>query len=189
MSQDDPALVQAARRGDRRAFEALVQRHQERVFAQVWSILGNAEDARDAVQEAFLEGVRSLHRLEDPARFGAWVAGIARHVAFSLRDRRNRWSPLDADTAHPAEPGEGPLMHLIHTEEERARTDTARRVLSALAPELSEVLRLRYEQDLSYEEIAARLSVTRDTVRGRLSRAHRKVQEAMARERAKEIRS
>ncbi len=189
MSQDDSALVRAARCGDRRAFEALVERHQERVFAQVWSILGNAEDARDAVQEAFLEGVRSLHRLEDPARFGAWVAGIARHVAFALRERRDRYAPLDADDPGPAAETEGPLANLIRQEDARTQHDTARRALTALPGDLREVLRLRYEQDLSYEEIAARLGLTRDTVRGRLFRAHRKVQEALGGGRAKELRS
>lgn len=72
-------------------------------------------------------------------------------------------------------------MQLIQIEEEQGLRDTARRALDALPADLQEVLALRYEHDLSYDQIASRLSTSRDTVRGRLYRAHRKVQEEIAR--------
>lgn len=181
MIDDDPCLVRAAQAGDLRAFETLVARHQGRVFAAAWSILGHAEDARDAVQEAFLEGFRSLSRLEDPAAFGAWVTGIARHVSLAIRNRRGARRPLSGGGPAAADRGDGPLMQMIRQEEDTAMREAARRVLDALPAELKDVLRLRYENDLSYDEIAAARGLTRDTVRGRLYRAHRKVQEEIAR--------
>ncbi len=177
---DDAAEVKLARGGDRGAFETLVARHQDRVFATAYGVLHHAEDARDAVQEAFLAGFRTLAGLEDPSRFGAWVAGIARNLALTLRTRRERQRPLES-TEPPVSEGDGPLMQLIHAEEEQGLRETARRALEALPADLREVLTLRYESDLSYDEIASRLSVPRDTVRGRLYRAHRKVQEEIAR--------
>ncbi len=177
---DDAALVEAARGGGRAAFETLVARHQERVFMTAWGVLRHAEDARDAAQEAFLEGFRTLVRLEDPSRFGAWVSGIARHLALTARARRERQRPLEG-AEPPVDQGDGPLMQLIQIEEEQGLRDTARRALDALPADLQEVLALRYEHDLSYDQIASRLSTSRDTVRGRLYRAHRKVQEEIAR--------
>lgn len=69
-------------------------------------------DARDGAQEALLEGFRALARLEDPSRFGAWVAGIARNLALTARERRARQRPLDG-AEPPVLEGEGPLMQII----------------------------------------------------------------------------
>ncbi|HTU85690.1 MAG TPA: bifunctional nuclease domain-containing protein [Solirubrobacteraceae bacterium] len=81
---DDDALVAAARRGDKSAFAALVQRHYPVLLTSCRRMLGDPERTRDAAQEAVLRAMLGLDRLADPSRFGAWLVGIGLNVCRSL---------------------------------------------------------------------------------------------------------
>src|SRR5436305_9863227 len=91
----DELLVAAARRGDRDAFGRLVDRHRPRTHALTRRLLGDAAEAEDVVQEAVLRAYLALRDLRDPARFGAWLCGIALNLGrMRLRGAR-RLEPLD----------------------------------------------------------------------------------------------
>src|SRR5262245_5089129 len=85
----DPALVERLRRGDGSAFENLLRRHTGRLLAVARRLLGNEEDARDVVQDAFLSAFRSIDRFDGQAALGTWLHRIAVNAALTkLRSRR-----------------------------------------------------------------------------------------------------
>ncbi len=85
---DERALVRAAQRGDRTAFDALVRRHQRRAYAVARAIVLSHEDAEDAVQDAFLHAYKALGRFLPDQPFGAWLHRIVSNAALDLTRRR-----------------------------------------------------------------------------------------------------
>src|SRR6185436_16938211 len=91
----DAELVQAARRGDKRAFVEIVARHQAMVCGIALGILGDFAASEDAAQEAFLTAWRKLHELRQPERLRAWLSQIARNAALGHLRRRRGEDPLE----------------------------------------------------------------------------------------------
>jgi RNA polymerase sigma-70 factor (ECF subfamily) len=90
-------LVTAAVDGDSTAFDALVREFERRAVAVASRLLGNLEDGVDVSQEAFIRAHRSLHTLEQPARFGAWLMRIVSNLALNYRRSRKRSAALSLD--------------------------------------------------------------------------------------------
>ena len=72
----DGDTVRRVRTGEREAFADLVERYRDLVYALAWRHLGNAEDARDAAQEAFIQAYLCLDQLREPDRFGPWLRQV-----------------------------------------------------------------------------------------------------------------
>jgi len=85
---EDRDLIAKARRGDVEAYNLLVSRWEKRVFNYLLRLVSNREDALDVSQETFLKAYQNLRKLDDPARFSAWLFRIAHNEAFSLLRRR-----------------------------------------------------------------------------------------------------
>jgi RNA polymerase sigma-70 factor, ECF subfamily len=81
-------LVDRVLAGDRRAFEPLVRRHERRVFRVTLAILGNVEDAEEAMQDAFIKAFRHLDQFRKDARFTTWLTRIAVNAAIEKRKSR-----------------------------------------------------------------------------------------------------
>jgi RNA polymerase sigma-70 factor, ECF subfamily len=176
-------LVQAAQRGDRAAFEALVQARLDEVYRTAMAILGNPADASDATQDAFVSAWRSITSLQNPSRFDAWLGRITINACrMSLRRRaRIREIPIaDVDAALPLmTPSDlDPAMAVI----EAATFD---RAFERLSIDDRALLVLRYRDELGIDEIAARLGVPGGTVKSRLHRARGALERNLAREEAR----
>lgn len=175
----DHARVRAALGGDERAFEELVQRHQQRVFRLARNLVGSDDDARDLAQEAFLRVFRSLSSFDFQHPFGTWLARIATNLAIDhLRRRR----PLGTGWEEEREEGEtaSPLEQVESREpapERRLDADetaaAVRDCLDSLAPHFSSVLVLRELEGLPCNEIAPLVGATHVTVRWRLHRGRK----------------
>lgn len=171
--QSDSTLVDAARAGDRAAFGLLLERHRPLALALCTRMLHDPLSAEDAVQEAALQALLGLASLRAPARFGAWLAGIALNVARRHLQRRTRdsWS-IEALTGgrllpEPVEWRPGP-------EEYAEAAELARRVRAALAglPRGQRAaVQLHYLAGLRQAEIAAALGIRPGAVKGRLHAA------------------
>ncbi len=94
-SEDDPMLVERAVCGDRGAFESLVRRHERRVFRVSLAVLGNAEDAEEAMQDAFVKAYRHLAQFRGESKFTTWLTRIAINEAVQKRQRRRDFVSLD----------------------------------------------------------------------------------------------
>src|SRR5437879_7178909 len=126
----DAELVRRVRSGDTGAYAALVARYRDRLGRYAVHMLGNREDAEEALQDAFVRGYRSLARCDDPERFGSWLYGVLVNRCRTTGSRAARSGRLFVrdDAALTRAP-------LPRPAERAARADTVRRALARLAPE------------------------------------------------------
>ena len=164
----DLELVQRARHGDLDAFHDLVDRHAGYLCGLAASLVGNAADAEDAVQETLAGAFRGLRGFREQAAVKTWLTGIlVRQAAMHFRRGRFRgWRRLDA----APEPTVAPAAHKADVGMD------VRAAILALRPEHREVIVLREMQGFSYEEIAQALGVPPGTVESRLFRARKELQ-------------
>lgn len=161
-------LILRCQRGDRSAFEPLVQRHMRTAagFALAWT--GNHEDALDLSQEAFARAFRAIGRFDPSRPFYPWLHTILRNLCLNYLGRayRKREVPL-IDTYEYRAQTPLPDVALERSEVRRQVWQAIRK----LPPKDREILILREFQDLTYAEIAAVLGVPRGTVMSRLHTA------------------
>ncbi len=161
-SAADALLVARIRSGDDDAFESLVERYQMQLYCYLRGFVGDAEQARDLVQETFLRAYQALGRLEDPGRLRSWLYRIAHNQACSALRRRRllNWLPLafGQRTSTPS-----PDRNAV----EAARVEAA---LAQIPIEHRAPLLLHLVAGFSYAEIAAMLQTTEGAVRMRISR-------------------
>lgn len=162
--------IEAARRGDRNAFSKLVQAYQIPVYNLAYRMLGNAQEAEDAAQEAFLRAYKRLGTYQPDRKFSNWILSIASHHCIDqLRRRRFVWLSVEDNPAVAwlASDDEQPDAAALRSE----RAEEVRSMLQHLAPEYRAPLILRYWHDLSYKEIAEVLELSEPAVKTRLHRA------------------
>lgn len=173
-SPSDAELVAATQGGDRQAFGTLVERHQERLFNTLLRVLGSADDAREVLQDAFVQAYSKLDTFRGSAQFYTWMYRVALNLACSHRRRtKRRRSEVSVD-ALKTSVGQEPLDHEGTAEEQMLRAEQAEQVQAALlklSAEHRQVLVLRELEDYSYESIAEILELPVGTVRSRLFRA------------------
>jgi RNA polymerase sigma-70 factor (ECF subfamily) len=161
-SNADALLVARIRAGDDDAFETLVGQYQAPLFRYLRGFVGDAEHARDLLQETFLRAYRSLSSLEDPSLLRSWLYRIAHNQACSALRRRRliSWLPLL------------PAHHAVAAAPDRCAIEAARieDALGRVPRDQRAPLLLHLVAGFSYAEIAALLSVTEGTVRMRISR-------------------
>jgi RNA polymerase sigma-70 factor (ECF subfamily) len=167
-SPDDRALVERYARGDGRAFDEIMQRYEHRVYAIALRMTGNPEDARDAMQDAFISALRALRSFRGDAQLSTWIHRVAVNASLDVIRRRSRRQSRSLEEAHDhasEEPG---------PDEAAARASRAaevHRALQRISGEHRAVLVLHDLQDLDYAETAAALDIPVGTVKSRLHRA------------------
>lgn len=172
---DDGELVLAARGGDGAAFARLVERYQDRVYNTCLRMCGNAADALDMTQSAFLRALQALPRFEVRSNFYTWLFRIAVNVVLSER-RRQRARPTL--TLHRFEEGEAvdePVdRHVESRPEQRSERSEWRTRIAEALEKLEEEFRvavvLKDIEELDYAEIARILHVPVGTVKSRIHR-------------------
>jgi len=165
---EDRELVEQFARGDSHAFDTIVQRYEQRVYAIALRMTGNIEDARDAMQDVFLSALRALRSFRGDAQLSTWFHRVAVNASLDMLRKRKR---------HVAEPieeaGERPSDD-IGPEDAAARAARAAEVQRALlhvSDDHRAVLVLHDLQDLDYAQTAAALDIPVGTVKSRLHRA------------------
>ncbi|NYZ61904.1 RNA polymerase sigma factor [Luteimonas deserti] len=167
----DEYLASAARAGDRAAWERLVARWHPRLLRHAWRMTGHPEQARDAVQEAWIDILRGLRRLDDAAAFPAWALRIVtrrcqRLVRAAVRERTG----LAAYTDDPL------LAQALDAPGERdAEVANVLAAMERLPPEQRAALSLFHLEHLGVAEIAVALDIPPGTVKTRLMHARRKI--------------
>ncbi|MEX2318049.1 MAG: RNA polymerase sigma factor [Pirellulales bacterium] len=169
----DSDLVRLAKGGQLAAYEELVRRWSARVLAVCHAMVRSTHTAEELAQDALLRGLRGLATLEDPAKFGAWLCGIARRVCLDwLKSGQARQVSLDAMSNGQADAWLA--QDCDSPDEAAARSDDERRLLAEVArlPDpYREVLLLYYYDDVTYHDVAEMLGVSAATVNARLTKA------------------
>ncbi len=185
MPHDVAELVAAAQGGDRAAFDELVRATYAETYTLALRLMGNEEDARDVVQDAYLRAFRGLRRFRGDARFSTWMYRITANCAATHHGRRakHRHEPLDeADRLPDERPKVDPQAQSDATEL-RARLTEA---LGALPAKLRQVVVLRDIYDLPHEAIAAELGISETAAKVRLHRARKKLRDDLFARRTEE---
>ncbi len=177
--EEDLALLADLRAGDPAAFERLVRQHSGRMLAVARRILGNEEDAHEAVQDAFLNAFRGLGGFDASARLGTWLHRIAVNAALmKLRTRQRKQArliddllPKFVEDGHQAEPAVEWRESSESTLQRHETRDLIRRTIEELPENYRIVLVLRDIEGLDTEETARLLGVTEGVVKTRLHRA------------------
>jgi len=171
----DAVIVGRVLRGDVEAFRGLVERYRDRYSRYAFHMLGNREDAEEALQDAFTRAYRSLVRCEDPERFGAWLFRILVNRCRTLGARRGRRSRtfvsdevalLGASQEHPAE--------------QTAWREEIDRALQRLRAEQREAFLLKYVEDLGYDEMSQLTGVGVSALKMRVMRACDRLRELLS---------
>ncbi len=171
-------LVAAAREGDREAFDEVVRVTHADTYTLAYRLVGNEEDARDVVQEAYLRAYRGLKSFRGEARFTTWLYRITANCASTHlgRRRRHQHDELPEDDGvvdeHPgSDPAEVAAAALL-----RDRVSAA---LAGLPPRLRAVVVLRDVYDLPHDAIASELGISVTAAKVRLHRARRRLREEL----------
>ncbi len=158
----DVELTAACQNGSQAAFRELLSRYRKPALALAYHMLGDAEDAEDAAQEAFVRVFQAIPRFRGQAAFSTWLYRIVTNTCLGrLRRRREKISLERVSEPRSADSPSHQVTNALMT----------RQVLSMMPPKLRTVLLLRVEGRLSYREIADALGLPMGTVRSRLSKA------------------
>jgi RNA polymerase sigma-70 factor, ECF subfamily len=179
-SDDDRELVRAAQKGDMMAFEELVARHRDKVYARAYGMMRNEDAALDLSQEAWVKGWQRLRQFQGDSSFSTWITRIVINLCLDQlrKQKRQRTDSLEA----LAEESGGverqmPVVVInpsagLEREELRQRID---RALDQLSYEHRTALILHEFQDLEYKEIAKVMGCSIGTVMSRLFYARRRM--------------
>jgi len=161
----DRAIIQQVLAGDVEAFSRLVDRHYDRCARIAMRILGNREDAEEAIQDAFLRAFRALASYEDRERFSAWLSRILINQCRTIRARVQRrdevFSHLELSDAE----------WFAEAESVESAWPDLERALAQLPADQREAVVLRYADDLTYEEMARITGAGESALKMRVQRA------------------
>lgn len=169
----DRVLVERVQAGDRRSFDLLVMRYQQRIAALAWRYTRDQQDVADITQEALIRAYRALKDFRGDSEFYTWLYRITVNVAknhLAAQGRRPVLTDLDDPSVvwpDQAQISAGPAAE--HDGVELARV--VRRAYDELPDDLREALRLREFESMSYEQIADTMKTPVGTVRSRIFRA------------------
>lgn len=187
-SPDERQLVRRAQKGDKEAFEALVRRHQHRVFAVARGILKRQEDVEDIAQQVFVKAYFSLKRFDQRAAFSTWLYKITVNECWDLlRKRKARPLVYEADFSEEQSKQFSATEQKADSGPDTSERMAMRQRLDGMLAQLDErdraMLILKEVEGFSVEEIADSLGLNANTVKVRLFRARRRIVEYARRER------
>ena len=174
---DESDLIGRAQRGDTHAYEELVYAHQGIAFRTAYVIAGNAADAEDAAQDAFVKAWRALGRFREGAPFRPWLLQIVANEARNRRRSAGRRAhlALRAATEQPSgDAAPSPEASLLSAE----RRDALLAAVNELPEDQRTVIALRFFAGLSEHEVAEALSLPEGTVKSRSARALNRLRES-----------
>jgi RNA polymerase sigma-70 factor (ECF subfamily) len=179
-SADDKTLVRASQRGDMAAFEELVARHRDRIYARAYSMMRNEEEAVDLSQEAWVKGWQRLRQFQGDSSFGTWMTRVVINLCLDQLRKQKRQRTESIEAMSEESGGVERQMPVVTVNptaglergELRQRIDRALRLLSY---EHRTVLVLHEFEDMEYKEIARTMACSIGTVMSRLFYARRKL--------------
>jgi len=176
--ENEAEVVVRAQAGDVDAFERLVVDHQAFVYNLAFRVLGNAQEAEDAAQEALVRAWLSLPKFRSDSRFSTWLYRIVTNVCYNRIPRLRRELTILGEDELLEQPDihSGLPLENLETDEIRVRLH---RQIDELPESYRLLITLRYQQELAYEEIASITGLPLGTVKTGLFRAKRQLRSAL----------
>jgi len=185
MSKRDNSRVTRALSGSQEAYQRLLEEYQRPVFSIIVRMVRDAGLAEDLTQETFLKAFRSLDSFDQSRKFSSWLFSIAHNTTID-HVRRKQLPTVSLDSAGDSEDGAGLAFLAVapdaSPEEALTHHDLAaalERALAGLRPEYAEVLVLRFQQEMSYEEISGVTGLVLGTVKTHIYRARKELAAAL----------
>ncbi|MCG6952114.1 MAG: RNA polymerase sigma factor RpoE [Betaproteobacteria bacterium] len=181
----DRQLVERAQRGDKRAFELLVDKYQRRLGRLLSRFIRDPSEVEDVMQEAFIKAYRALPAFRGDSAFYTWLYRIGINTAKNYLAAMGRRAPTSTDLeAEEAESHvDGERLRDLNTPENlmlsREIADTVNSTIDSLPEELRTAIQLRELEGMSYEEIAGIMGCPIGTVRSRIFRAREAIAERL----------
>jgi RNA polymerase sigma-70 factor (ECF subfamily) len=184
-SAEDPELVRMAQQGDTSAFEELVARHRDKIYARAYSMMRNEEEAVDLSQEAWIKGWQRLIQFHGDAGFATWMTRIVINLCLDelRKTKRHRTDSIEMlnEESGGVERQMPPVT--VNPTERLERNELRQRIdrgLAQLSYEHRTVLVLHEFQEMEYKEIAKTMGCSIGTVMSRLFYARRKLAAILA---------
>jgi RNA polymerase sigma-70 factor, ECF subfamily len=183
----EESLIRAGQRGDAQALNTLFHRHQRTLFRSALGIMGNPQDAEDALQDGLLSAFRNLRNFEGRSQFSTWLTRVVTNAA--LMRRRSQAVRPSATAVEPINEDELPIVERLMSKglnpEQLLGGQEIREIIKDHIHELAPILRtafvLRKVREYSTGETAKVLRVSEQTLKGRLLRARRALAQRLSR--------
>lgn len=180
----DDALVRRVQQGDKEAYNLLVIRYQHRVIELAYRYAGNQADARDIAQEALVRAYRGIAAFRGESSFYTWLYRIVVNTARNYLEINRRFrGSLSLDAQELSGQDDGQMLIFSDTPDQLLETDELQAVIMKAMAELPadqrQAITLREIEGMSYEDIARTMNIPLGTVRSRIFRARRYIEEQM----------
>jgi RNA polymerase sigma-70 factor (ECF subfamily) len=181
----DRQLVERAQRGDKRAFELLVEKYQRKLARLLSRLIRDPGEVEDVTQEAFIKAYRALPSFRGDSAFYTWLYRIGINTAKNYLVAMGRRAPTSTEVEAEAAEGQdgGELLRDINTPDSLLLSkeigDTVNAAIESLPEELRSAIQLRELEGMSYEEIAKLMDCPIGTVRSRIFRAREAIAERL----------
>ncbi len=180
MKNDDAQLIQRILAGDQSAFNTLVRKYQKSVHAYVWRKIDDFHIAEEITQDIFLRVYDKLQTLNDPNKFVGWLYVIAARYCFAWYEKKR--IPMQSLDAIPAAELEGLAYTEYHTNQQREfvserQREVVNHLLQKLPTNERTTVSLHYLNDMTCEDISKSMGVSPNTVKSRLHRARKRLQQ------------
>ena len=174
LREDDRAAIQACQRGEREAFDRLVERYQRDVYRLCFRYVNNHHDANDMAQEVFLKAYRAIAKFRGDSSFSTWLYRIAVNTCLNFRQsRRAAHEPLSEALPDLAPP-------VAQSIEEDQRAASVRAAVAKLPEKQRATLILKLYHELTHEEVARILGSSVGTVKANLFHALNNLRKTLA---------
>ena len=192
-SPSDEQLVKAAKKGDMVAFEELVARHRDKIYARAFSMMRNEDEAVDLSQEAWVKSWQRLKQFQGDSSFGTWMTRIVINLCLDQLRKRKRQRTESIEEMNEETGGVERQMPVVVTNptERLERAELRKRIdqaLGQLSDQHRTVLVLHEFEELEYKEIAKAMECSIGTVMSRLFYARRKMAALLANLKSEELR-
>jgi RNA polymerase sigma-70 factor (ECF subfamily) len=181
MAKDELELIRRLQSGDVAAFRELVEANKQRLFALAYGLVGNAQEAEDVSQEAFIKVYRGIGGFRGDAQLSSWMYRIVVNLCLNRRRKKSLSAmelreDFENDGTLASAAGDNPEHHTEASLLQRH----LRHALQRLSPQQRTIFILRHDQDLPLKEISSIMKISEGTVKSQLFRAVAKLQQALA---------
>jgi RNA polymerase sigma-70 factor (ECF subfamily) len=177
----DSSLIEIFNSGDRRGFEILLKKYQNRVANIAYSLTGQKDSVDDIAQEVFIKVYQNLASFRKKAKFSTWLYRITVNTSYNYLKKKKRWVPLDSLDSDSSDFSQSPDYGNLSSKEleHRENQQLLKRAIENLPFKYRSVIILKEIEGLSYKDIAKSLRCRIGTVESRLFRARRLLRKAL----------